>query len=49
MRRGDAAQPKEEDIVPRSDTKDFMTKAEYNRWLVRQVRRATFSLLSLSR
>ena len=35
-RRGEAAQPKEEEMQPRAEGKEFMTKAEYNRWLVRQ-------------
>ena len=33
---GDAAANTAEDTIQRSDNKEFMTKAEYNRWLVKQ-------------
>ena len=35
-RRGEAAAAKEEDVRSPGETKEFTTKAEYNRWLVRQ-------------
>lgn len=36
MRRSGGEAPAETETLQRSDNKEFMTKAEYNRWLVRQ-------------